>query len=1288
MAQRLTKNTFSKARNTDVSKALIGPDQYIEAHNVEIVGDGNFFALQNIQGTVNVQNIISDTECLGVFRNKYVISGSTKECLTIFGFTSGLFKIWCYDLQGDTLYELYEEVVGDDYDTDDRAVDAKNYPENGIDILYFTDNYHEQRKIRCVIPNSYTPNFLTEFDISLQRRGGLGSIEYASHIAGALLSGTYQFAYRMVDPVTKTLSKWSSLTNPMHIYSSSNTLLAVYAGVGLPTSFGLEINVNPTQQELDEFPYFQLAVIENIFPTTGTATTASLLPLELIANRLSYQYKSNTKVGTVPIDDIVVDLAQIKTIKTLNVKQNRLFGANVKYVDLTFDNGEPEISSGVIRRNEGAVRTNYADQGFSSEFIGYFRDEVYRFGIVYYDKYGNKSPVKVLDLTNVTDNQILSGLVDMKFPARSFNPDYSLFGDTGNLQGLGLGFIGIKNHPTWATKFEIVRVRRLKNISFQTPVVPMTSIRGIGALDNYPNIGTYNVNATFTTTNTNTKSLPSAIPQTNDSVLVTKNLFWPELRSIVKNNTTISLGVSVTEAGEAKFSADSTYQYAAVFPQSTLYGDTSFSFSGIEKLEVVDIALLRVKDENFNPTRTPIPVVSGDDINTNITGTFYALSNDTYFFDNTNIKSTSNLSPLTSIVAYEFVLNESTGTTIGGNSLFKFDNLKTQNIDYGFTPSVCSMGVIKLAGALDEIYNNSWSFISGTYNVKADNGYIVSSSGPKYQPANNLTNNYITEYTFTGTRWTGAMAIANVTIGLQDDRYGSVDTTHEFISTGASYTFTPSELIDVQSSTQVLVNLDVWGGDCFVGPQTFKISNSSYSLVNAPKIWSVQQTSQQLVSKWNNLFFVNRANSAISLPVPLENVGQFIELIIESEYNGQVRDIDVLVGTSNVSDQIPYMEILDKPSIRTPITYKYNLNLSKPNSEKVYFPRPQFSFIQTEFQARVIYSDLKIYNTTEQGFDVFRALNYYDLEEKRGGITKLAVEGDNLYAIQTRGIAYLPTGQVQLQQTDAGSLAVGTSDVIARPIIIDSEHGGQHIRSIIETGKLIFIPDNINKTVYTLSGQTKTDITIQTQNNTEFRDFFLNILPEKNVIGIYDPIKGEYWLVDNLNFRCEIYNENMGYVGEYDFSESSVVSGGVYNNQKLYLIGTGIDSNELAVHEMGTGPNNYLMGETVVPRVTIVINPEDDISKVFDNLMFAASDKLDTLDLVVEHETSMGNQTVSGIDLNIDSIEDNFRVKALLDANNSRLRGMRMLATVKWGALTSKLSAIYTKYRLSRKTPF
>src|SRR6185436_19614636 len=111
----------------------------------------------------------------------------------------GNFKIWCYDTENDNLYELFEEPTEANYFTEDRVVDAVRYAENGIDILYFTDFSNEIRQLRCEI-SSYTPNFISEDDLSLQKRGANGSIVLSNiSTGGSLLSGTYQFAYRMLD---------------------------------------------------------------------------------------------------------------------------------------------------------------------------------------------------------------------------------------------------------------------------------------------------------------------------------------------------------------------------------------------------------------------------------------------------------------------------------------------------------------------------------------------------------------------------------------------------------------------------------------------------------------------------------------------------------------------------------------------------------------------------------------------------------------------------------------------------------------------------------------------------------------------------------------------------------------------------------------------------------------------------------------------------------------------------------------------------------------------------------
>jgi hypothetical protein len=104
----------------------------------------------------------------------------------------------------------------------------------------------------------------------------------------------------------------------------------------------------------------------------------------------------------------------------------------------------------------------------------------------------------------------------------------------------------------------------------------------------------------------------------------------------------------------------------------------------------------------------------------------------------------------------------------------------------------------------------------------------------------------------------------------------------------------------------------------------------------------------------------------------------------------------------------------------------------------------------------------------------------------------------------------------------------------------------------------------------------------------------------------------------------------------------------------------------------------------------MIVNPAPDFSKTFDNQMFVATERLDTVDWEVEREQSLGNQTVVGTIIDSISVENNFRVKTMRDGDSARLRGLRLLTTVNWknDNTVSALSAVLTKYRLSSRTPF
>ena len=64
-----------------------------------------------------------------------------------------------------------------------------------------------------------------------------------------------------------------------------------------------------------------------------------------------------------------------------------------------------------------------------------------------------------------------------KFPARSDNK-FAIIQDL-SAQGIGLKLKGVKNHPSWAKGFVVVRQDRLKNILFQSPHIPAIAAQGV-----------------------------------------------------------------------------------------------------------------------------------------------------------------------------------------------------------------------------------------------------------------------------------------------------------------------------------------------------------------------------------------------------------------------------------------------------------------------------------------------------------------------------------------------------------------------------------------------------------------------------------------------------------------------------------------------------------------------------------------------------------------------------------------------------------------------------------------
>lgn len=1298
------RNTFEGGLDTDTVNAYLKSNTYKDAQNVSLVTNGQFFSLTNIQGTYNVGPLPgTDGSCniIGVFRTRFNSSIGTNGVL-IFGYDTYNFKIWgAVQATGDptdiTYYEMYEEPLDgmqlQQLSTFDILIDAIGFSETGFDSVYFTDNFHEPRKIRCLIPGTYTPNFLKATEIGLLQRKAVGQITGLPASGGTLLTGTYQVAYQLYNPEINKFTRFSLLSNPIHIYTSDTIRKA---GIGLPSSSKITNTIIATADEVANYTHFRIALVKNIYAEgteAQTLNTVGITKNELISSyttattsdftTITYDIKSDAQYESTTIDEIVTDLLAIDHVKTLTIKRNRLLLGNITTKTLEYDNGDPLISSGSILKAVDPDTTNkdtFTNSIMSSTKVGYFRDEVYRFAISYFDKFGNFSSPKTLDLSTIVNNTITVPIKDMKFPKRyGFNGvGYNILNSNDQCVSLGLNLVGIINHPSWAVGFVILRAKRKKRIQFQTPIIPVAHIYLSGAVGAFPN-NAYE--------RTGGKSYPNAVPPGPLITGIPYNMYHGAFADTTDKPYTTD--VSNLLQGETRTLSFRTTigSHIILYPDSSVYSKSPYIFQGNEAFETIDAILSRSYNTVFSDNVNNL----GASSTTSCSTSFFAAIGYKQYYSCTYYGSSTPRATAFNLTNAKFVENLSSGTSINGFSILdpsKFTISGIGNTGYPFTNQRCVVSEITdNPTLLDSPFSSLLFYYSSTlYN----NSVYATHDANK-----NITQNY---FTFNnsiggglGASYSNVIEIGNITIPQNDNRYGDVDDFNEYIFTGTQVNFTLAEQADIQNNISVPKTVDVWGGDCFVSYHTFKISDTVCDIQNPIKTElapTANQTYQSVAIDWDRSWNGSPTTPAtVHYPVFFKNASQYVTLALESEFIGSVRDIDTcdVVTTQN---NVPIWGASQPYKSRAPMGYNYNINLKKQNDQKIFIPLDPTIPSQTEFKARVYYSDQKIYNSLINGFDVIRVGNYYDYEEKYGRLVKLAQAGDNLYGIQDKAIFYIPLNERVLEMTDASQLAVRTGDFLGLQLYLSTTKGCQAIQSITEQGKYVYGVDQLNKQVFKISGQELSFISDKGMIS-KWQQNLSPYIPEFYLRSFYDFLKDEYWVWSLSGDFCQIWNEDYGIwttnleffgggfnpPGEFHVGPYGLCSG-IYSDGEVLLISSG--SGPFAAPTTGImyrGAYSNLFDVYVTPLITFVVNPEVEFAKTFDNLLINSTDRLSSLDMIIVRESVAGNQTMTTVDLtNASGLEPYFRggeggymLKALRDdSTGARMRGLYSNITFKW----------------------
>lgn len=1469
----LQKNIFAEGLDTDADIKTQKKSTLRDAVNVDLFSNGKIGALSNIKGTSRLNKLtsltnVSNVNCLGSYEVTADINGTNTPCIVIFwkdGNTNRS-SIFLFDLVKRNNHILLS--------TSDSNPDTLKFPIGGTvdlyynserteNIAYFVDFENPIRKLELKIPFTQTIKEMVVRQLSPVDSIQVDSVESG----GNTPAGTYQFAYRYFNTVTRKTSAFSLLTQPIPVMAllpgepaASDTDFIVGGVAGDVTDKKFVLTINKTPDNSANFDAIQVAVVRHIEGSKDPTTVADLLsPSKTIFDNPSgFDYTGLEEATAIPIEDIVVEDAPINTGKTINQKDNRLFIGNVKYNDLLdYDNGDPVFEDAFAVNNDITGESAYKNP-LHYKNRGYFREEVYRFGITYTDGFGNWSPPFPYDFSNVTriaddtsrptfnlvsvtfnsvttmstikvagnqtavfikndllkvvnssgaadyfkvgpdptfdgtntsilvqkqvtatvpgpnkvsfafgdsNSHAVPGIPDFKFPDRSI-AEHTLLDDTDKISSLGLKITKIKNHPSWAKGFAIVRMNRIKNILWQTPQVSTVAYEGVNSVAAF-----FDETTDYDGTRDHVGIKKFGMGTARNIVNTSEDI--PDIagRVLAPGQTGAEVVAPVPQYFAQQQNVDHTTGFGLAkevsriiwaIPPEYMYNDAGVPFedyihSSAHKVRIVDAVIWKRTTKVGNTALSASQGVS-DNSFANI---YRAIDEEQYYYRRADNRvdlsgQDSYHRRIETLSWFDDVAQQNTNTTRALNRLvnhnsftlpespfddsFKLDGITKWGEGSSLTnaqfsdPYVTDSGTSNISDHFGNPVENQRGIILYLENPIEDFSYRVSQrlhvNSENYFPnvmtavnmpstvytdvhlddASNLTpfisvppfptDEYYVKNNFAATngQFVGGSYIFNIIAGLGDDRYGALDAANQFIFTGHYQPLTPDDIV---SNTEF--DVEVFGGDCFITKTAIKVNNSANFLVNYDPAGIDDQT--------------GAGNSEYKVG-SYEDYVEILEYYVESEVNvalntergiyNQTGDFDVTIETYN-----------------TTYFYSYNPDYSEQNKLKIFTSHDSADINPVHFPARMAYSDQRVYQTNIDGFDRFRALNIFDLEEQYGGITRLVKTSDGeITAVQESAVRYIPIGKEITELQEGTKQFVSSANVIGNvEAYLSTTRGSQHIRTVQVEGDNVYMVDAKKREVLMFQGRSNLQNISKLGMYSFFNDQLQHDLdiPETVLMGAYDFDKGDYWIVynswtDTETVKREIdvfppqgdiitnpqrggfsilFSQSLGrWKSKIDVGNDTILSP-VYANQHMHTVARieSVSADSAELHEWYTSPKfGHLHKSYRDSTFDIMFNDGSDSNKIHDVIYINATNRLDRGDFTVFNENADApDQIASNVNLNVNPRDGKYVINDIRDdSRGGRLRGQAMEGKFK---ITNSLNndrevvvtSILNKYRISQR---
>lgn len=912
------------------------------------------------------------------------------------------------------------------------------------------------------------------------------------------------------------------------------------------------------------------------------------------------------------------------------------------YVDVD-KNAPSTINVNNINYNLGELWENYKNPYFSSLFKGYQRSEVYRFGLVFFNKQGNASFVKWMADIRMPDtfdeddkNNIAQG---QSYDGYDFTEENPGVGNIYNGKALGLNFdidlsdlvsLGIADE---IGGFSVVRVPRdisNRTIVGQGMIGEIASLKGSHrhqGLSNGDEDFHFNIDRYGDANDHMSRTWVGNTDGGGPDVESITTFFGPPFAWINTNGSVVASAlnnVSVFSNGgtgtvddfgvllEFHDGSGIGQRFVDSLHNIVRFDCPQFLFEGDANLNIADYEL-----KFLNMKRNKDGIQNYGKVLDSNNGTDDQLTNDTphllynkfyqqeYSVDNLGARqNTLKVSKILSVVQGD-TFNMS---LMGGSSLLYIPNAAASPGPYGKVISAFGVPVAS-APYEDRYYNASrpTGRSKATGATTQENRFcsvgdatmmirIEGAPDPNYGPAGQASDMHEI-FTNTGkdprTTVGGRKGFANLYRPVEKQYGGNTFSRRsggKYITCGHYYAIDgPNDPI-----LSGPVSQEVWGGDTYVNLFDHAGHFGNFGDHSGTDIrFEAIGTAPSTLNLYAVLWGAHETGSVAIYPV-------------ESTTNLDLRDgthfaINGVGSTNAEGSSSPVDDIYIED-------LKHNFAFSQDNDLIEYFSKSITFKTQTVFDNRIISSEIKINGELVDNWTRFLSNNFMDVEGSYGPINKLIILKDKMYAIQDNAFVRINVNpRVAVTGQEGAELELGTGAVLHDFDYMSTVYGSLHQWGVISSNNSIYFFDASKKKMVKFQGEGTQSISDVFGLSALLGDISGDLLngADNPLTGI--GINGVY----DYRFHDVIFTfHNGGDSFTIAYNEMLNAFSSFYSfHPKLYIqdhdnfiTPNPTDGSKLYVHDKGDYNNFY--GTVFPSKIDIEANPKAPITKVFDNVAF------------------------------------------------------------------------------------